>query len=84
MEHLIYVFFGTAVVSLLALCVWVMRTAAKTTALLEDATTEIEYIASEVIQIAQEVADITDDLEQAQLYEKTCPKNRRKGDRKDN
>lgn len=84
MEYLIYIVFGTVVVALLALWVWVMRTVARTTALLEEATAEIEYIANEVRIVAREFIEVTDKLEQARLKELSCPKNRRKTDRKDN
>lgn len=83
MELIIYIVFGAVVISLLILWVWVMRTVAKTTALLNDATATIETIVEEVKIVAQEFTEVTDELEQARIYEKTCPKNRRSTDRQD-
>lgn len=84
MEYLIYIVFGAVVVVLLALWIWVMRTVARTTALLEEATTEIEYISREVKLVAKDLVDVTNELEQARIKELNCPKNRRKTDRQDN
>lgn len=84
MELIFYIVFVAVVVSVLVLWTWVMRTVARTTALLEEATSEIEAIAEEVRTLARDFVDVTDELEQARLRELYSPKNRRKTDRKDN
>ena len=84
MDILVYVVFGLVIIALIGMWIWVMRTVAKTSAMLEDATNEVEDIVEEVKLVAQDFTDVTDDLEQARIRDQTSPKTRRCTDTKDN
>lgn len=78
MEYLAYITFSVVLaIMIIVLWIWVLHTVARTTAILDQATREIELIALEVRLVAHDFIEVTDELERARIAERYRTRNRR-------